>query len=355
MQVNNMNYATIKDVAKKANTSYATVSRVLNNVQYPVSKGLKKRVLDAVQELNYTPNYIARSIKEKKTSDIGIVVPNITNPFYSNYIAGVEEVLMEHNYNIFVCNSRRNPEKEEKILQSLMMKRVRGIILSSSSRSTKTLKQIKDMGVILVLIDQFIEGLSCTNVMYDYHKIGYLATKHLIELGHKKIAYVTSPIDRFSRKKIFDGYKHALKTNDIKYDSSLVSAAWVEKEQMNEVFEYTNGYRLTKDLIKKGRKFTALFACNDMTAIGALQAIKDMELSVPGDVSVMGCDNLLSCCFISPKLSTVDVPASEVSRIAAKLLLEKIKGESKETSIVLQPSLVLRESTCEAMQEHRCC
>ena len=337
--------ATIKDIAIRANTSHATVSRVLNDTGYPVSSELKKRIITAAKEMNYTPNLIGRYLKTNMIAEIGVMVPNISNPYYSSLVLGIEEALSVEGYNVLLCNSRRDIDKEELILKNFMMKQVSGIIISSACKNPEILELIKSRNIKIVAIDQDLDNFPISKVLFDYEKGGFLATEHLIKLGHRDIAYISAPIDRVSRRKIFEGYKNALRAYGLEFNNKLVEISNEEKEVLNEGYEFMNGKKLMEKLLKGNVKFTAVFTCNDMTAIGAIDEINECGLKIPEDMAVIGCDNILISSCIKPKLSTVDYPVYEISKIAAQLLLDKIKGNDKEINLTLQPSLVIREST----------
>ena len=349
----NSKSATIKDIAKKANTSHATVSRVFNNSGYPVSKEARQRVLNAAKELNYTPNLIGRYLKNKKTTDIGVMVPNISNPYFSCFVQCIEEIMGNNGYNVLLSSSYRNSEKEEQILENFVMKQVSGIIIFPISKSYKVLNLIKKRDIKVVSIDQDLGSFPCSKVLLDCIKIGLMATEYLIKLGHERIAFISSPLDRTSRKDIFEGYNQALQNYNIPYDDKLVQISEQEKEYPNEVYEFNNGYNLMKIILDNKNMPTGVFACNDLTAMGVMEAIKEAGLRIPEDISVIGCDNIFMSSIINPKLTTINVPLLEMSRLAGNILLDKLNNKndsdtnndnSNNTNVVLQPSLIIRES-----------
>lgn len=341
----NLKNATIYDIAKYAKTSTATVSRVLSNSDYPVSDELKQRVLDAAKKLNYTPNLVGRQLKTKKTSDIAVIIPNISNPFYPSIVLGVEDVAREKGYNVLLCDSYRNPQLETAYLQSMVEKQVKGIIISSISQNNKKFMQLVEKDLNIVAFDQDVT-FPCNKITFDFEEGGFLAVEHLIMLGHKKIALIGAPINRPSRKSIYDGYLRALKKYNIKFNKEYVILNELEKEFHNEIYEYKNGIELAKRFLQLDDRPTAIFAINDLTAIGVIQGLKSHGVRVPEDISVVGFDNIFISEMVQPALTTVAQPQYEMGKLAANLLFESLSNKrGKHLEIRLKPSLIIRDST----------
>ncbi|MDF2660704.1 MAG: transcriptional regulator, LacI family protein, partial [Paenibacillus sp.] len=331
---------TIHDIAKMAEVSSATVSRVLSNSSYPVSPELRSKILRIAKEANYVPNMLGKQLKTKTSMTIGVIIPTITNTFYSSVILGVEEIARKNNYQVLLCNSFQDPVLEDKYIQAMFEKQVRGLVISSISSDKKQLKHFIDMGLNVVALDQKVEMEEVCQVDFDYRKGGVMATRHLISKGHKKIAYVTAPLDRPSRVSIYDGYASAMKEAGL--EPVVVEAG---NETYSGTYEFENGKALTRKLLAGGERPSAVFACNDMTAFGVVNELNGQGFKVPDDVSVMGFDGIDFGQMITPPLSTVLQPTYEMGRLACNMLLDMlIDGKKPDIGIMLQPKLLERES-----------
>jgi len=334
---------TIHDIAKMAEVSSATVSRVLSNSSYPVSPELRSKILRIAKEANYVPNMLGKQLKTKTSMTIGVIIPTITNTFYSSVILGVEEIARKNNYQVLLCNSFQDPVLEDKYIQAMFEKQVRGLVISSISSDKKQLKHFIDMGLNVVALDQKVEMEEVCQVDFDYRKGGVMATRHLISKGHKKIAYVTAPLDRPSRVCIYDGYASAMKEAGL--EPVVVEAG---NETYSGTYEFENGKALTRKLLAGGERPSAVFACNDMTAFGVVNELNGQGFKVPDDVSVMGFDGIDFGQMITPPLSTVLQPTYEMGRLACNMLLDMlIDGKKPDIGIMLQPKLLERESVAD--------
>jgi len=336
---------TIYDVAKYAKTSTATVSRVLSNSGYPVSEELRQRVLEAAKKLKYTPNLVGRQLKTKEITDIAVIIPNISNPFYPSIVLGVEDVAREKGYNVLLCDSFRNPKLESEYLRSMLQKQVKGVIISSISQNNKALLKLVESGLKIVAFDQDVT-FPCNKITFDFEEGGFLAVKHLLELGHRKIAFVGAPLNRPSRKGLHAGYIRAIKEYDVPLNKEYILLNELEREIHNEIYEYKNGIELARRFMQLKDKPTAIFAINDLTAIGVMQGLKKYGVKVPQDVSIVGFDNIFISEMVEPPLTTIEQPKYEMGRLAANLLIESLNNEeNKNLEIRLKPSLVIRKST----------
>lgn len=335
---------TIYDVAKLAGTSATTVSRVLNNVDYPVKKELQDRITDAALKLNYSPNILAKSLKSMTSRDIGVIVPTISNVFYSSVIFGIEREISRYDYNILLCNSFRDPEKERKYLQSLYEKQVKGIILSPLDR--RNVKLYREKGMQFVLIDQKLDEANCSSINVDCCEGAFSAVEYMISQGHKKIAFVSSPMTKWSRKQTFKGYKDALKKYGIKLkDEYLLISEEREEEIDEDGFEHLNGKRQADIFLNDNLDATAVMAVNDMTAFAFMQQLQLRGVRLPEDISVIGFDDITFSKLLTPALTTVRYPANEVGRLAGKLIIDKVQDmDSENVTLNLQPKLIIRNS-----------
>jgi LacI family transcriptional regulator len=334
---------TIHDIARMAEVSSATVSRVLSNSSYPVSAELRAKIWKIAKEHNYIPNMLGKQLKTKTSTTIGVIIPTITNMYYSSIILGVEEIARRNQYQVLLCNSFQDPELENKYLKTMFENQVRGIVIASISGDKTQLTRYIEMGMNVVALDQKIDAENVSQVDFDYRKGGYMATRYLIEKGHKKIAYVTAPLDRPSRKGIFEGYISAMKEEGL---ATIVRES--DKKVYSGTYEFENGKSLTRSLLESGDRPTAIFACNDMTAFGVISELNQQGLRCPQDVSVMGFDGIEFGRMMTPALTTIQQPTYEMGQLACNMLLEMLsEGRKLASAVMLQPTLLVRDSVSE--------
>jgi LacI family transcriptional regulator len=337
--------ATIYDIAQEVGISAATVSRVLSSSGYPVSEDVRKKVMAAAERLNYSPNMVGRMLKKSESMDIGVIIPTISNPFYSQIILGIEIEARRKGYNILLCNSFRDANTEKKYIESLYQKQVKGMIISSIDGNHMFLREMQENGVKIVVFDQNIEELKCSKVGFDFIKGGMLAVEHLIEMGHRNIAFISSPLIRQSRKETMEGYRYALVKNDIAFKPEYVITSDFEEESSNGTYEFENGKKLVKRFLQTKERPTAIFAVNDITAFGIVQELSNNGLAVPSDISVVGFDNIEVSSMLNPPLTTIEQPSFETGRLACKMLIDSLNdNEYVDLSIKLEPSLIIRKS-----------
>jgi len=326
--------ATIREVARLAKVSVATVSRVTNGVA--VTPANKAAVLAAIEQLDFRPNAFARSLATDRSSAIGVVVNEVTGLFSGGIVQGIESVVEKHGMHLAVSSGHRVAEKEKQAFEALSQSRADALILLVSATSDSDLIELANRDRPVVIIGRYIEELSDNCVYVDNVHGGYVATKHLIAQGHRRIAHLTGNLSIKDGRDRLEGYKTALRDAGIEFDEALI----VESEFVEE-----GGYRGMQHLLRRGRDFTAAFAANDQSAAGALLALKENGLKVPDEVSVVGYDDLLLAKYVSPALTTVGQPYAEMGKAAAKLALSAI-GISSATRIVtkFEPKLVVRES-----------
>jgi len=337
---------TITDVAKLAGTSVTTVSRVLNDVKYPVSSELRKRVKDAAASVDFVPNAMARSLKSNTNSfkDIGIVIPNISNPFYLQTILGVNSVTFENEYNLILCNTMRNIEKEREYLRMLYERQVRGVILSSVDDDANVVREYINKGMKFVLLDQRMENTNCSCINFDSRKGASMAVKYLIKQGHSNIAIATTPLTRFTRKEVFKGYKEALKNADLEYSEELLYVSGRELDNDDSDYELSSGRVLAKQFIENRHGATAVLCINDMVAFGFIQTLCQNGIRVPEDVSVVGFDDIPFADTFLPPLTTIRYPSNETGRLAAMMLFSNMSKQSDDISLDMNlvPRLIIR-------------
>ncbi len=338
--------ATIKDVAQIAGVSTATVSRALNDPSYPVSQETKQRIQAAITQTNYIPNAAARSLRSDTSTDIGLLIPNLSNPFYLQTTIGITEVLSKHRYNLVFCNTMRNAKLEQQYLQQLYARNIRGVILSSVDDNGDTIRKFSQRGMQFVLLDQKLAGLDCAGIHFDVRAGARMAVEHLTGLGHRRIAFATMPMSRWSRMEMHSGYAEALAATGLRYDPALVYEAIPQDIPSPGKYELDAGRSIAARLIADGCPATAVICINDMMAIGLLKGLLEHHIRIPEDVSVFGCDDIPLAAAFSPALSTVCFHTVEAGRLAAMMLLENIGTEKSEMQLAMQlsPTLVIRDT-----------
>lgn len=330
---------TIYDVAKKARVSIATVSRILNN-SGSVSEKTRQRVKKVMEELNYTPNVIASALTKKSTLTLGLLIPDISNLFFAELARGVEDACNDFGFNIIICNTDYSSEKETTYINLLKQKSIDGFIISSAYYNDQNVIKLLKANVPLILLGRDIddsEGLPIDIVGSDNVKGGYIATKHLIELGHKNIACLLGPPQIKVNLEREKGYLRALEEAGLKACPEAVGYG---------DFKIEFGFKKTMDILKGPCKPTAFFAANDLIALGVIRAIREFGLKVPQDISVVGYDNTMFAEMIEPPLTTVNQQMRNMGYIATELLIKRIKGERMPgEKKILDTELVIRKST----------
>ncbi|MGB9682651.1 MAG: LacI family DNA-binding transcriptional regulator [bacterium] len=336
---------TIYDVAERAGVSAMTVSRVINGKR-DVKPSTREKVMKAIEELGYVPNSFARSFVLQKTSSIGLVISDITNPFFTTLARGVEDTAMKNQFNVILCNTDEDPEKEQIYLEVLLRKRIDGIILASASGKRGPLKNILMRDVPLVLIDRKIEHLDSVDVVRGDSELGsYLLTRHLVSLGHKRIGVIVGSRHISTALERVEGYKRALKESGIPIEEDLIRFGRYSKE---------DGYKLAKALLTMEKPPTAIFGGNNFIAIGAIKAIRELGLRVPEDVGLVSFDDIESLSEVYPFFTVVTQPAYSMGVIATELLIRRIEGRDKvkeKREVVLQPELIIGESAGEKLRK----
>ena len=328
---------TIKDVAKHANVSITTVSRVLNQTEHAVNSETRERVLKAIKELGFYPNAMARGLHLKETKTIGLIVQDISNPYYPSIVRGVEDAAQELGYTVILANAYRSRERTTNYLNVFREKRVDGIIFTGGGAVKDATEEnfFERNPVSTVVI-----GKSCNakmpSVQVNNVQASREACEHLIRLGHRQIVTVTGPEDSTTVVDRLEGYRQALTAHGIAYRDEFV---------LRCNFEFDEGYKaVEKFLDVSNDKVTAIFAQNDMMAIGIMKALKEKGLKIPEDVAVIGFDNIPLASFVTPMLSTVAVPIYELGRTAMRIMSDLQSGHEISRITTLPTKLLLRQS-----------
>lgn len=327
---------TIREVAKLAGVSYATVSHVVNHTRY-VSDDTRQRVLAAMDELNYKPNAIARSLRQGKTNTVGLVLPDSANPFFAEISRSIEDALYKLGFSVILCNTERNLQREAFYVDVLLKKQVDGIIFVAAGDQADSLETVLRQGVPVVLVDRDLPNAGLDAVITDNRKGGYLAVRHLTELGHRRIACIYGPSSITAGAERILGYRQALEEAGIAFDPSLLF--------MGDYHPDT-AFHITNELLEMDIPPTAIFALNDLMALGALHAIARAGRSVPEDLAVVGYDDIELVRFSNPGLTSVAQPKVLIGEYAARFLAYRIDQKKAPTQrVVLPPELIVRGST----------
>lgn len=327
--------ATIKDVAALAGISYTTVSHVLNKTR-PVSEQARLKVEAAIEQLDYVPSAVARSLKAKTTATIGLLVPNSLNPYFAELARGIEDYCERNGYCVILCNSDDNPEKQRSYLRVLLEKRIDGLIVTSAGGDGGLAEGLAAVRTPMVIVDRELDGVDADLVRIDHEHGAYLATRHLLELGHRDIACIGGPTYTSVAQLRLAGFLRALKEAGVEVPQARI---------LESDFTSTGGYRAAATLLAQ-KPPSAIFAGNDMMGIGVLRAAAERNIRVPHELSVIGFDDIQMSRYVYPALTTVGQSILQLGEQAAELLLRRIAAPQPSTEQrIVTPNIVLREST----------
>jgi LacI family transcriptional regulator len=327
---------TMAHVAQKAGVSLMTVSRVINDKE-GVGQATRERVKAFIEQLGYSPSDIARGLVTKHTGTLGLVMPDVANPFFAEVARGAEHIAYDAGYNLFLCNTGEDTQRELEMLQSLEEKRVDGVLVCSSRLEESVLEEAVASHPAAVLLSRRLESDDVGSVVINDLLGGQMATEHLLRAGHRAIGLLAGPLISESGRSRAKSYRATLVATGVSFDPDWTRHCMPTVE---------GGREMARELLTDEPELTALFCHNDLIAIGALQACADLGRAVPTDVAVVGYDDIPPAALVSPSLTTCRVPRYEMGSRAMQLLLEKISGcageECKE--IIFQPELVVRDS-----------
>ncbi|MCR8850180.1 catabolite control protein A [Rossellomorea sp. SC111] len=328
---------TIYDVAREANVSMATVSRVVNG-NPNVKPATRKKVLEVIDRLGYRPNAVARGLASKKTTTVGVIIPDISNIFYAELARGIEDIATMYKYNIILSNSDQNTEKELHLLNTMLGKQVDGILFLGGHISEEHVQEFERSPVPIVLAGAVEETNKIPSVNIDYKAASFDAVSELLEKGHKRIGFVSGPFhDTINMKFKLEGYREALAKAGVEYSDDLV----VEGE-----YTYDSGLEAWQKFSELPDKPTAIFVGNDETALGVVHGAQDQNVSIPEEVEIISFDNTRLALMVRPQLTSVVQPLYDIGAVAMRLLTKYMNKETvEESTVVLPHRLEYRNST----------
>lgn len=328
---------TIYDVAREANVSMATVSRVVNGNQN-VKPATRKKVLEVIERLEYRPNAVARGLASKKTTSVGVIIPDISNNLYAELARGIEDIATMYRYNIILSNSDQNEKKELELLNTMLGKQVDGIVMMSDKVTPTLSKAIKHSPVPVVLAGSIDKENSTASVNIDYFKAVYEAIQLFIQAGHKEIGFVSGPLDyTINGQYKLEAYKKALLDAGLPFNEEYIEA--------NEG-TYDDALQVWESFGKLPKRPTAVFAASDEIALGLIHGAQDAGVNVPGDVEIMSFENSKLARMVRPQLSSVVLPLYDIGAVSMRLLTKLLNKEEVDVKHVILPHrLELRQST----------
>ena len=328
---------TLRDVAKKARVSPMTVSRVVNGAP-SVRPETRRRVEKAISDLNFIPNGVARGLKSNKTGSLGLIVPDIVNPFFAVVVRGAETVARRAGYRLLLCISENDLALERQYVEDMISHCVEGLLIAPvGDRSLSNVELLVRRKFPFVLMDRSVRGLDCDLVQGDNVAGARRLVRHLVSIGHRRVAAIIEPDNVSTARERLQGYREALAAAGIALDPELVAETSADR---------TGGYSATHQILSLDPLPTAIVAVNNMTALGAMQAIRERGLKVPADIALVCFDDVEHLAVLSPFLTVMNQPAESFGTVAAQLLLDRIAGKTHDRprQVVLQPHLLVRES-----------
>jgi len=330
---------TIHDLANYLGLSIATVSRVLNGKakDYRISDATSRKVLDAARQLNYRPNRIARGLKLTRTETLGLIVPDIANPFFASIAKNIELEARRHGYSLILCDSLDETETENELLQLLWERKVDGIIIAPVGYHYQNILALKNRGIPVMVIDRHFPGIALPFIASDNYTGAYSAVEYMISQGHKRIACIQGMPGVSVNIARVKGYHDALNDHHIAFDPKLLAG---------QDFGEKNGYIQTRLLMSNSSPPTAILALSNLISLGVLRAIGEIGLGIPDDVSLVSFDEQPYSAFLSTPMTTIEQRKDEIARLAVHSLLDLINNpaEKRAMEMVLKPSMIIRKS-----------
>jgi len=327
--------ATIYQVAERAGVSLSTVSRVLNGKK-TVNKALKAKVEQAMRELNYRPNSVARSLATNRSDSIGVLVSELNTPFFGDLMQAIESTLRNSDKHVIITVGHNNLETEKDAVEFLISRNCDALIMHVEAMPDAYLKEVNDTRIPISVVNRQVEGLEDRCISLDNEMGGYLATQHLISLGHKEIAYISGPSNKRDANQRLAGHRRALEEAGIAVNPTLIYEGHYNED---------DGKLGLLELLSQDIPFSALVCANDWMASGAMSCARDLGMSLPQDLSVVGFDDAVFAHHIFPRLTTVSNPIYQMGEMASRFILNKVYNHSLNLRPVFEPQLILREST----------
>lgn len=329
----------MQDIAKAAGVTQATVSYVLNG-RGEISEAVRKRVLDAADQLGYIPNVVARNLRMSKSNILGLIVPDVTNSYYNEMIKHAESIARQHGYFLFVCSALHDPELEDWYITSLIQNKVAGVIVGYGLSNRESVKKLERYDVPYVVLDddldETISDTAC--VLMNNIKGGYLAVQHFVSLGISEIAYITEPLYNLALRHRLEGFKQAIDQFSLRCPIAYVV------ECSEEYDKITQGYIAAGEVLGQGRP-RGIFVSTDQMALGVLKKLHELRVKIPADIAVIGYDDIPVASIVRPSLTTISQPVQTMCILGTKVLMGMIDGDEDPVhKIVLEPSIVIRES-----------
>lgn len=332
---------TIKDIANYTGFSVTTISLVLNHKANKIPQHTKDLIMDAVKKLDYRPNQVAVGLVKKRTQTVGLIISDVSNVFFSTLAKGVEDACRKQGWNLILCNTNDAHERDLSYIEVLAAKGVDGVLFCMSRDSDKekakeSIGLLEKLKIPFVMIDRYLEEADCSSVIVNHMQGGYAATKHLLGLGHRRIGCVTGPLALQDSKERYVGYQKALQEYGI-----VCEPAWIFEGD----YDWESGMRAAEYFSRENLGVSAIFAFNDMSAYGVYNGLKKKGYSIPGEISLIGYDDIFFSEILDVPLTTVRQPVYDMGVEGVKLLLEEVdSGIHTKKCITFQPSLVVRES-----------
>lgn len=333
--------ATMKDVAQRAGVSASTVSHIINGTRY-VSPELTEAVISVIEDLDYRPYGLARSLRTKQSRTVGVLIPDNTNPYFAEIARLLEDVFFSHGYNVIVCNTEQNPDKELTYLRLLQEKAVDAMVFVSTGGDAGAIETIRRQQIPCVLLDRDVHGLNLDRVIAENEPGAYMATRHLIDRGHRRIGMIAGPKGIAAADSRLVGYERAM--NESSLPTRIVQGD----------FQLESGYLGYRELRRNEPALTAVFAANDLMALGVLHGAAEDGVRCPKDLSVVGFDDIQLASYAVPALTTVRQPKDEIVNHAVNRLLLRIGKHPRQepTRASFVSELIVRKSTARAAPEH---
>ncbi|WP_078430563.1 LacI family DNA-binding transcriptional regulator [Alkalihalobacterium alkalinitrilicum] len=326
---------TMKDIAKEARVSIATVSHVINGTKN-ITEEKHNKIMEIIKKYNYIPNITAKNLRQQTTKTAGVVVSSFPDTFVTEMVYGIEERAREMGYSILLINTNEDRDREEKTINLLHSKMVDGIILSPTAKSIDYLNQFIDNNFPIVLINRYDPKMSNTpRVTGDNYQTGYDATMHLLKHGHKKIGFIYTVPNVSTTNDRIHGYQDALKKLNVPFNTSYLEIGYGT---------VNGGANAVHSLLGREKDITALFIQNDLMTIGAIQKIKELALSIPKDIAIIGFGDFASSEIIDPPITNIVLPPTTIGRTSFDVLLGRINNHEYMKHIELPPSLIIRKS-----------